>query len=104
MIAVIVLEAYIAYLVIKVLSKIKLSNPFTLEVVNILEKISYFMFGTWMVAGLYYVYTKWLSKEITGLPENLVSGEFIFLAGIVFVFSQIFKRGVEIQSENELTV
>ena len=36
--------------------------------------------------------------------STLISGDFIFLAGIVYVFSQIFKKGVEIQSENELTV
>jgi hypothetical protein len=34
----------------------------------------------------------------------VVSGETLFLAGVVFVIAQIFKKGVEIQSENELTI
>jgi hypothetical protein len=46
----------------------------------------------------------WLS-EISGKQfGNEVPRDFIFIAGLVFIISQIFKRGVEIQSENELTV
>ncbi|MEO7766322.1 MAG: DUF2975 domain-containing protein [Ferruginibacter sp.] len=99
-----VLEAYTAYLVIKVLSKIKLANPFTIEVSILLEKISHLILGTWVIAMLYNEQIRWLMKRITGLQQNTISGEFIFLAGVVFVMSQIFKKGVEIQSENELTV
>lgn len=104
MIALELLKSYIAFLVIKVLSKIKLANPFTIEISNLLERISYFIFGTWIIAVLYNAHTRWLVKRIAGVPENLISEEFIFLAGVVFVFAQIFKKGVEIQSENELTV
>jgi len=98
------LEAYIAYLVIKVLTKIKLANPFTIEISKTIERISYFMLATWIIAIIYNMHTLWLMKRVTGLHEDLVSTDFIFLAGVVFVIAQIFKRGVEIQSENELTV
>ena len=99
-----ILEAYIAYLMIRVLSTIKMSNPFTMEVSELLERISYFILLTWVAAMLYNRHTAWLAKKIQGLQENPISGEFIFLAGVVFVMSQIFKKGVEIQTENELTV
>lgn len=102
--ALLVLEAYIAFLVIKVLSRIKLTNPFTMEVSKTLERISYIILLAWATAMLFNAHATWLSKRIQGLQENLVSGEFILLAGVVFVISQIFKKGVEIQSENELTV
>lgn len=98
------MEAYTAYLIIMVLSKIKLTNPFTAEVAAILERISYVIFGTWIVAMIHNAHTSWLMKKVPGLQEEMISGEFIFLAGVVFVIAQIFKRGVEIQSENELTV
>jgi hypothetical protein len=104
MIVLLILKAYIAWLVIKVLSRIKLADPFTADVSKILERISYFIFGLWVAAMIYDAHTAWLEKRIAGLQGNWVSGEFIFLAGVVFVFSQIFKKGVEIQSENELTV
>ena len=99
-----ILKAYIAFLVIKVLSKIKLSNPFTNEVSEVLERISHFIFATWVLTMFYNAHVKWVSKSLPGQPENYISGEFILLAGVVFVFSQIFKKGVEIQSENDLTI
>ena len=102
--AIYALEAYVAYLLIKVLSAIRLSNPFTMDVALRLEKISYFLFGTWIIAMFYDLHMAWLAERVAGLEKNYISGEFIFMAGVVFVISQIFKKGVEIQSENELTV
>ncbi|MFL5742001.1 MAG: DUF2975 domain-containing protein [Flavisolibacter sp.] len=104
MIALFVLQGYIAFLVIRALSRIKLSNPFTAELSKVLEQISYFMLATWVLAMIFNLQSAWLMKQVSGLRENLISGEFIFLAGVVFVIAQIFKRGVEIQTENELTV
>jgi len=99
-----VMKAWLSYLVIKTLSKFNIQNPFTEEVVNRMEKITYFAFGTWVVTMLSNVHTRWLLKTTGELYGSLLSGEFIFVIGLVFIFSQIFKRGIEIQSENELTV
>jgi Ca2+/Na+ antiporter len=104
MIALEIIKAYIAYLVTRVLAKIKLANPFTVEVSNLLERISYVILLTWVVAMLCNAHLKWLSKSLEGLQQYVSSGDFLLLAGVVFVFSQIFKKGVELQSENELTV
>jgi hypothetical protein len=104
MIAIPVLESYVAFLMIKVLSKIKMVNPFKIEISRLLEKISYFILVTWFLAMIYDMHLKWLSKHVAGIEQNLISLEFIFLAAIVFVIAQIFKKGVEIQSENELTI
>ena len=98
------LQAYIAYLVINVLSKIKLVNPFQMEIAQQLEKIAYYIFGSWIITVFSNAHTKWLMKRFDGMEDNLLGTEFIFLAGVVFIFSQVFKKGVEIQSENELTV
>lgn len=98
------MKSFVWFLVIKVLSKINLMNPFKMEVAQILEKISYVLFGTWLVGMLSSAYAHWLLKITGELHGESVSGEFIFMAGLVFIISQIFKRGVEIQSENELTV
>jgi hypothetical protein len=75
-----------------------------MEVANTLERISYVLFGTWIVGMLSSAYSAWLMKTTGETFVNYVSGEFIFVAGLVFIISQVFKRGVEIQSENELTV
>ena len=104
LIAVPLLQSYIAYLVIKVLGKVKLANPFTFDVSTLMEKISQVILATWIVVLVYDLYITWLMKKVAGLQLAYISGEFIFLAGVVFVIAQIFKKGVEIQSENELTV
>ena len=103
-VAILIVDAYIAYLITRALSKIKMSNPFTPAVSRLLERISYLILFVWVLAMLYNGHIGWLSKQIAGFQETKFSGEFILMAGVVFVFSQIFKKGVEIQSENELTV
>jgi hypothetical protein len=98
------MQAQIAYMLTQVLSKIKLVNPFTMEVAQMLEKMSYVILGAWAVTTMANAHAQWLYKRLELPREDLMSTEFIFLAGIVFVIAQIFKKGVELQSENELTV
>jgi hypothetical protein len=99
-----VIKAYIAWLVIKVLSKIRLENPFTIDIATRLERISYFIFGAAVMTFFYSTYIEWLLTTFPLLPEKFIPGEFLSLAGVVFIIAQIFKRGVEIQAENDLTV
>jgi hypothetical protein len=104
LVALLIMKSFVAYLVIKTLSKFNLKNPFSMEVARRLEKISYVAFGTWLITMLSNVYTSWLMKITGKLYGNWLSGEFIFMVGLVFIISQVFKRGVEIQFENDLTV
>lgn len=99
-----VLKAHIAYLVIKAMDKINLKNPFTLNFVTKLERISYLIFVTWLIVIMNNAYSEWLQKRIADLELSITSGEFILVAGILYIFSQIFRRGVELQQENELTI
>lgn len=99
-----ILKSYVWYLVIKTLSHLKLQNPFKIETAQKLEKISFTLFTTWLVGMVSSAHTAWLEKVTDEVHGDYVSGEFIFMAGLVFIISQVFKRGVEIQSENELTV
>ncbi|WP_162303899.1 DUF2975 domain-containing protein [Paracnuella aquatica] len=103
-VAMVLLQAFIAFLVIKVLGKIKLEHPFKMEVSLLLERIGNITLATWVVAVLSNAHTKWLWKRVDGFEGELVSVEFIFLAGVVFILSQVFKKGVDLQTEQELTV
>jgi uncharacterized membrane protein len=104
MVIIILAEAFIAFLVTRVLSKIKMAKPFSPEVSKVLETMSSVILLTWVAAMLYNGQQAWLAKNIAGMQANYISGEFILLAGVVFVLAQIFKKGVELQTENELTV
>jgi hypothetical protein len=96
-------QAYIAYLMTSLLSRLNISRPFNADVVKLLQKISYSILGVWLVVLVHNIHIAILEK-MYGLVATYISGDSIFLAGIVYVFAQMFKRGVEIQSENELTV
>ena len=47
------MKVWVAYLVTRTLSKIKMVNPFKMEVVRDLEAISYNLLGIWIIAMVY---------------------------------------------------
>lgn len=106
-VALLVIKAYAAYLVIKIMMKVKLQSPFTLDITSRLETIAYVLLGGVVISIISQVQADWLQKHVRDfnlgwIGEN--AGEFLLVAGLVFIISQVFKRGVELQAENELTV
>lgn len=105
-IAVSTLKAAIWFGIFALLTKLKLKTPFSMEVQKKLESIAYLLLAVWIVSSFFWdTYTYYL-KQDTGiqLPANNSGGEYFFMAGIIYIISQIFKRGIEIQEENQLTV
>jgi hypothetical protein len=95
------------YCVIKVLSNINLENPFSQPVFNLVSKLS----GLALVIGIAIIVTKnqtkWMAKTMDmGNYHGFFGGgdEFVFFAGILFIISLVFKRGMELQNESELTI
>ena len=105
-IAVSALKAFIWYVVFELLSKLKLQTPFSMAVEKKLERIAYLLLAVWIVSSIFWkTYIYYLTKA-TGiqLPANNTGDEYLFMAGIIYIISQVFKRGIEIQEENDLTV
>ncbi len=75
-----------------------------MEVVRILERISYILFVISIVGMSSSAYIEWLAKVTGESFQKWSAGEFVLISGLVYIISQIFRRGVEIQSENDLTV
>jgi len=102
------LKAYLTYLVIMVFSTINFEHPFSAPVATRITKVSHVALGTGFLTLIAGAYSRWLIKtgavSIEVLRELGGSAEFIFLAGIIFMIAQVFRRGIEIQSENELTI
>jgi hypothetical protein len=97
------IEAYIAFLITKLLSKLNLEAPFNTKVQILMQKISYSIFYLWIIAMVHNTHVQFIGLRYK-FPMELFSSDFIFLAGIIFIFAQIVKRGIELQSENELTI
>ncbi|SEK88172.1 Protein of unknown function [Aquimarina amphilecti] len=98
------LKAYLFYLVIKIFSIIDFNKPFTKVVARLISSISYISLWAGLLAYIANRYCKWLQKKDIVFKLDWGSSEFLFMAGIIFIIAFIFKRGVEIQSENQLTV
>ncbi len=102
-------KAYLFYLMTRIFLKINLVNPFSREVSKLITSISYVAFQIGLstiilASGIF----KWLEKrgfELDRLPQLVGSGsEFLLIAALLIAIGIVFKRGVEIQAENELTV
>jgi hypothetical protein len=104
MFAVAALKAQVLWQAILILSKVKLENPFTRKVSEKIEKVSYLLLSVWVVSMLNNAHGNWLEHQMGEMPVDMNASEYLFMAGIVFIISQIFKRGVELQSESDLTV
>ncbi|MEO6681774.1 MAG: DUF2975 domain-containing protein [Ginsengibacter sp.] len=100
------LKAWVWFLIFELLHKLQLKSPFSFFVTKRLELISYMLLAVWFVmtfmAKSYAHYLQKASDII--LPGKYISDEYFFVAGIVFILSQLFKRGMEMQEENQLTV
>ena len=98
------LKAYLFFWVIKIISKINLTNPFSEYNGNIIFKMSSIALQIGILAISAKSYSQWLSKNQVFFAYRGESTDFLYLAGILFVIAYIFKRGIELQSENELTI
>jgi Protein of unknown function (DUF2975) len=105
-IAVSALKVLVWYVIFELLSKLKLQTPFSMEVEKKLERIAYLLLGVWIVGNIFWkIYIYYLTNS-TGiqLPAYSTGDEYLFMAGVIYIISQVFKRGIEIQEENDLTV
>ena len=106
-----VMKACIFYLTIKILhdKKLSMSQPFNREVRLFIIKVSCLAFGIGLFTWAGVIYTGWLVKQGVKMPDTQhlrLGGAdvWLFMGVILFVIAQVFKRGIEIQSENDLTV
>lgn len=101
-------KAYVLYLTISIFHKINFVHPFSEDVSFLISRIAQVSLGIGIVSLLAEKYCEWLVQQGVTFPDMqpFLGGatEFLLLGGIIFMIAQVFKRGIEIQSENELTV
>jgi len=106
-----VFRAIMFYLIIKMLhdKKLNLSQPFNNEVKGFTIRLSCLALGIGLFTAAGVKYTEWLTSKGIKMPDTQhlrLGGAdvWLFMSITLFVIALIFKRGIEIQSENELTV
>lgn len=102
------LKAILFYVLIQLLIKLDLSQPFNMGVAKKFTSVCYFTLSI----GLLGIVAAEISKSLTYQGFEMYklthfwddSHAFILMTAVIYILAVIFKRGVEIQSENELTV
>lgn len=106
-----VMKAWLFFLIIRILhnKNLKITQPFSKEVRRFIFYISYIalMIGLSSNSGIRYV--EWLVQRGVQMPDTQAlhlggADVWLFMAVILFIIAQMFKRGIEIQTENELTI
>lgn len=102
------LKAALFYVVIQLIYKLDLSKPFSAFVANKISQISYYTFSIGIISHIAKNASKNLANQgydIDKLSQFWVDSEaFILMAAVVYIISVIFKKGIDIQNENDLTV
>ncbi|WP_343707206.1 DUF2975 domain-containing protein [Flavobacterium sp.] len=106
-----ILKAIMFYLIVKMLhdKKLNIEQPFTPETGRFISYLSYLAFGIGLFSFWAFKFNNWLILKGVKLPSleslNLEGHSiWIFMAIVMFVVGQTFKRGIEIQSEIDLTI
>lgn len=106
-----VLEALLFYQVIRLLMRkdLRFAQPFNAPVRRCINVVTYisFLIALFSSGGARFV--GWLRSSGISMPDThdlkLGGGDvWLLMTVILFVIGQVFKRGIELQTENELTV
>ncbi len=108
---VMIMKAILFYVIVKVLhfEKLDVSHPFSTVVRKSISKLSYVALGIGLFSILGLKYTNWLVEQgvqMSNVKELRFGGAdvWLFMSVILFVIAQIFKSGIELQEENDLTI
>lgn len=103
-----ILKAVLFYVVIRLVSKIDLSKPFNSFVSKQISQISYYTLSIGLLSYIARQSAENLAHRgfVTDSLNQFWadSQAFILMAAVIYVIATIFKKGIEIQSENELTI
>ena len=103
-----ILKAVLFYVVIVLVSKIDLSKPFNSFVSRQILLISYYTLSIGLLSYIAQQSAKNLLHHGI-VTDNLNqfwadSQAFILMAAVIYIIATIFKKGIDIQNENDLTV
>ena len=103
-----ILKTFLFYIVIRLMHKMDLTKPFNTFVSDQILQISYYT----LAIGLFSFIARQLTKNLSHhsfVTDSLNqfwadSQAFILMGAVVYIIATIFKKGVDIQNENDLTV
>jgi hypothetical protein len=102
------MKAFLFYVVVMLVTRLDLAKPFSAYVSLQISRISYFTLAIGILSYLARETTRELRKrgfDTDALSQFWVDSQaFIIMAAIIYIIAVIFRKGVELQNENDLTV
>ena len=103
-----ILKAFLFYIVIRLMQKMDLSKPFSTFVATQIKLISYYTISIGLLSSIASQLARYLMHH-DFVTDNLnrfwTDGQaFILMGAVIYIIATIFKKGVDIQDENDLTV
>ncbi len=103
-----ILKAILFYMLVLLMQKMNLAQPFNNYVADKILQISYYTLSIGLLNYIGKGFEKNLIKKGI-LTNNLQqfwndSEAFLLMGAVIYIIATIFKKGVEIQNENDLTV
>ena len=103
-----ILKAFLFYIVIRLMQKMDLSKPFSTFVATQIKLISYYTLSIGLLSSIASQFAKYLMHHgfvTDNLNRFWTDGQaFILMGAVIYIIATIFKKGVDIQDENDLTV
>jgi hypothetical protein len=102
------LQALMFYTIIQIFIKINILSPFDTIVGQLIKRMSIISFCIGVLSAIACSYAQNFTTtayQVPALSEHLGHGStFLFFAGILYFIALLFVRGIELQTENDLTV
>jgi uncharacterized membrane protein YjgN (DUF898 family) len=101
-------KAVVFYFVLRLFKNLTLSKPFTENIANTIATITFYAFGVGLISYLSHQFTQKLTAKAydVSIIERYWNdgGAYLMMSAILFVITLLFKKGIELQNENDLTV
>ncbi len=102
------IKAVVFYFVLQLFKKLKFVQPFTETVAKYISTISYYAFSVGVISYIAHHFVKNLlhkNYNVHVVERYWNDNEaYLMLSAILFVIALIFQKGIELQTENDLTV
>lgn len=105
---IVALQALMFFVLLRIFKHINVVSPFDEKIRTLILNLSVLTFGIGVLGKLTVGFSSRFINQGLSFPhlfEHIDMGDsFIFFSGIIFFISVLFKKGIELQTESELTI
>lgn len=98
------LKAWMALDLMKIMSDLNMEQPFSERVYRLILRIARKAGITGVFALVALKHAEWLMDQGVPIPVEWAAPEILLFAAMLMVIAQVFRRGIELQEDQSLTV